>query len=182
MRNAGFSLIEMLVALAIIGLMLALGLPMMGYYMDNTRADTTIWRLHNMIQFGRNEAIKRNVVVILCPSADQYHCSSSWQNGMLLFVDRNGTHQVSNEQDILRIQDPIQVGQLRWQGFGAQHYIEFTPHGLGNQQNGTLVYCIQSDDMSQTRGIIINKSGRARFAPQTPRGGVINASGEEIIC
>lgn len=178
----GMSLMEVVITVTMVALLIAIGLPLSAYYYHQTKAQTTIIKLQNHLQLARNEAIKRHTVVTVCHSADQFHCGGSWNDSLLVFVDSNGNHRLDNNETIIQVIQASNGGQLQWRGFGSQDYIEFTPYGLNNQQNGTLVYCSGSKQIMQARGIIISKTGRTRLATVTKQGRVIDAKGQEIQC
>jgi type IV fimbrial biogenesis protein FimT len=62
-RQAGVSLIEMMIAIVILALLLALGLPNMAVWLNNSRLRTTGETVLSGLQLARTEAIKRNQVV-----------------------------------------------------------------------------------------------------------------------
>ena len=59
----GFSLIEVLIAIAILGVVFALGVPAYGTWIQNTQIRTASEAVMNGLQTARNEAIRRNVSV-----------------------------------------------------------------------------------------------------------------------
>ena len=56
----GFSLIELMVALAVLGLLLALAMPMFGTMIQNSRIRTSAEAIQNGLQLARAEAVRRN--------------------------------------------------------------------------------------------------------------------------
>jgi type IV fimbrial biogenesis protein FimT len=62
-RQLGVSLIELVIGLAIIGVMLVVGMPEMNMYMANTRVNTAANAFLSGIQQARAEAVKRNLEV-----------------------------------------------------------------------------------------------------------------------
>ncbi len=68
--RAGFTLIEVLVGLAILSIMLALGMPSLANYMGNARIRASASSLHAAAQLARTEAIRRNAVVELILTDD----------------------------------------------------------------------------------------------------------------
>lgn len=84
----GFSLVELMVAIAILGLLLAMTAPMFGDIVRNNRSQAAANELVSALNAARAEAIKRGQRVSLCPSANGTSCSGSvWQNGWIVFVD-----------------------------------------------------------------------------------------------
>lgn len=66
MRRAAqraFSLVELMIAVAIIGVVLAYGLPSYGLWIQNVQIRTASESILNGLQTARNEAIRRNVGV-----------------------------------------------------------------------------------------------------------------------
>lgn len=61
--QSGISLIEVMVAVAIVALLMALGLPSYTAWIQNTQIRTAADAILNGMQVARNEAIRRNVSV-----------------------------------------------------------------------------------------------------------------------
>ncbi len=61
--QSGMSLIEILVAIAIVGIVFALGLPAYGTWIQNTQIRTAADSILAGLQVAKNEAIRRNVAV-----------------------------------------------------------------------------------------------------------------------
>jgi type IV fimbrial biogenesis protein FimT len=60
MKPKGFSLIEMMIVVAIMGIMAALASQMIGSYLLNVKLRSTAEELKESLDFSRSEAIKRN--------------------------------------------------------------------------------------------------------------------------
>lgn len=63
MSITGFTIIELLVALTIVGLLLALGVPAMSTYLQNSKVASAAVNLTSGIALARAEAIRRNLPV-----------------------------------------------------------------------------------------------------------------------
>ena len=61
--QSGVSLIELMIAVVVIGIVLALGLPAYGNWIQNVQIRTAAESILNGLQTARNEAIRRNVGV-----------------------------------------------------------------------------------------------------------------------
>lgn len=65
--SKGFSLFELLVTLAIVGILAAVAIPSFRTAMQNTQADTDVADLQRAFNFARLEAINRGVNVVIAP-------------------------------------------------------------------------------------------------------------------
>jgi type IV fimbrial biogenesis protein FimT len=69
-RQNGFSLIELIVTVAILGMLLALGLPSFSLYLANAKLRSSAEVFMSGLQTTRNEAVKRNTTVELVLTDD----------------------------------------------------------------------------------------------------------------
>lgn len=182
LKAQGFSLIEAMIVLAITGIVIVFSLPFVGNYSDKAVADIRITQLYNVLVYSRNYALAADTPVVVCPTSDNIHCAGSWSGDVMAFTDANNDLKADANEQILGVLEPDLGGTLKWKGFGATTYLKFLPYGFTNQQNGTFIYCSPSHQKPLARGIIINKSGRARPAKMTNQGGIVDANGQEIQC
>jgi len=70
----GFTIIEVLIVVSVLGVMLALGVPAMSTFIGNSSIRTNAEAIANGIQFARTEAIRRNagVTFVLNPGGATY--------------------------------------------------------------------------------------------------------------
>lgn len=90
----GFTLMELMVVLAIVGVIMGLAIPNFGVYIRNSRLTGAANDLLGSIARARTEAIKRQVSVVVCatdsPDADPPVCSTAdtaWRQGWVVWVD-----------------------------------------------------------------------------------------------
>jgi type IV fimbrial biogenesis protein FimU len=84
-RTKGFSLIELLVALAVFLILITLAVPAFTRSVQSTKADTEISDLQRALNFARLEAIDRGITTRVRPSAG----GSGW-TGELAVYDSTG--------------------------------------------------------------------------------------------
>ncbi len=70
LRQSGITLLELLVAIFIAGIVLGLGIPSMVEFQRNARITTVANDMIAAISVARAEAVKRRAPVTLCPTDD----------------------------------------------------------------------------------------------------------------
>jgi type IV fimbrial biogenesis protein FimT len=88
--QGGFSMMEMLIVIAIVAILLALGVPSFKYVTQSNRSTSEINGMLGALQLARAEAIKEGQTVSVCPSPDGLQCSlgaTDWEGGWIIFSD-----------------------------------------------------------------------------------------------
>lgn len=112
-KNHGFTLIELMVTLAVFGLLAAFAAPSVTGLMRSNRLSTQTNEFISALNIARSEAVKRGTVVTLCisdgnatPNCDS--ASTSWQDGWIIFTDLNGDASFSNAtENLIRIHEKL---------------------------------------------------------------------------
>ena len=79
--QAGFTLIEMMVVVAVMGIVIAIALPSLRVMIADTQIRSVAESVRNGLQLARTEAVKRNASVRFTLNAD-----NSWQLGCVTVV------------------------------------------------------------------------------------------------
>ena len=95
--SKGFTLLELIVTIAMISIVAAVGIPSYrGIMITNELADT-VNNMRMSMKLARSEAITRGVSTIMCSSTDASSCSlvdGDWNKGWIVGIDLNGNGQV----------------------------------------------------------------------------------------
>lgn len=85
-RLAAFTLVELLVAIAVGALLLALAVPSFSSMLQQNRLSAQSNALLNAMQYARSTALSQNVSVVVCPvgAANSGTCGTNWGAGWMV--------------------------------------------------------------------------------------------------
>jgi type IV fimbrial biogenesis protein FimT len=161
----GLTLIELLVTLAVVGVLFGYAIPRYTILLERSQATTAVNWLVSAIHFARFSAITHRTTVTLCPSRDHHSCGGYWHQGVIAFSDHNADHHINGADQLLKFFSyPLQNGSINWRSFRNRRYLQLTSQGMTNYQNGNFTYCAANQDPRFSRQVIVNMAGRIRLA------------------
>lgn len=180
--NRGYTLVELLIVLAIAGILLSIGLPKLATVQQAALGDRVLKTLMGHMALARSEAAKEGRIVTLCPSVDGVSCGDNWSRGSLLFSDRNADRKLNQDDRVIAIrQGDLPHGSLSWRAFGNRRYLQFTPTGALRYQSGNFTYCDSTLNPQLSRQLIVNGAGRVRVARDSNGDGIREDSNDKPI-
>jgi len=94
-RNHGFTMIELMVTLAVFGILVAVGVPSFNNFLVNSRTSAVANDITSAVNLARSEAVKRGAPVTVCPSENNTECVGTWTDGWIVMVN--------NTSEVLRV-------------------------------------------------------------------------------
>lgn len=114
-KEEGFSLIELMVIVSVLGLALGLGVPAFNDMLSNSRMSTAVNDLVTSLHAARGEAITRQAAVILCPAnaaGTDCEADGGLVGGWLVFVDSNGDGSLDAAEPVVQRHGAIDAGPV----------------------------------------------------------------------
>src|SRR5690606_4228088 len=103
-KSRGFTLLELLVTLAVAAIVLSYGVPSFIDTVRNGRAAANANDLVTALSFARSEAVKRGARVTVCASADAATCGEAWTDGWIVIADGAATDEANpSVTEVLRV-------------------------------------------------------------------------------
>ena len=149
-RSRGFTLVELITAVAVLAVLVALAVPNFNDATLSARLNGFANSLVASAQIARSEAIKRNSTITLCKSANGTSCAATggWQQGWILL---NGATVLQRQQAL-----PTEFSITG----GPAGGLSFLPTVVGTT-NATITVCRLTPVGSEERVVTISGTGSA---------------------
>lgn len=165
----GFTLIEVMVVILILGVLLVLALPSISSIGHGARLSSYSNRFLFTLFLARSEAVKRNSWVVVCKSNDGASCNSDgyWSQGWIVFADRNNNIQVDQGEDLLLVEKALDQDWVVFGNLYVAKYVSYSGTGSsklvgGGFQAGRIAVCKKAEANAVSSRIVINSAGRPR--------------------
>ena len=168
---SGFTMVELLVVLAIIGVLMALATPSMSRFVAEWRVKDAANALIGQLRLARIEAIRTSRPVVLCPANSAGtacdNTAQEWKGGWLLFVDSNndGAYTTAGGDTLIKQQGALSgLDTLLRNSTGS---VIFWPSGIMKLSAGASKFSIGSSLQDSGQSVVKNyycvgSTGRVR--------------------
>lgn len=187
--SKGFTLIELMVTVAIAAILLMVAVPSMGTFKRNAELTSATNTLLSAINAARGEAMKRGMNAMVIPTNN----GTDWNTGWVVFVDKDRTQAYDSATDTTVSTQNALPNYFNVTGnntakatpsyimFDASGYPKTKAGGFGALTlNLVRTDTTGSDVFAQTRRIMISLTGRARTCtPASATDSTCSATGSE---
>lgn len=179
----GFTLIELIIAIAVIAILSAIALPSMSNFLVKMRVDNEISEMQRLLLTARNIAINTGKNTTVCPLSSNGTCTTNWQNEISVFSNGVNTLVTNNTfaapDELVKTKAAIKSGdKLEY----SQVSVIYTPTGRLITTAANFSYC-PKDETDSARGINVSVSGRSYTSSDTDNDDKDeDRNGNEIVC
>jgi len=184
----GFTLLELLMTIAIAGILLAVGLPSFGSMIAESRISAQYNSFVGSLYQARSEAIKGGTDITVCPrsAVEATSCGGigDWKNGWIVFKDQAYSPSESvalvESQDAILSVKPAMKGENTVVAFGSRTnqvtnvadvaYVRYMQNGSSSLSTGSIVICDAGRGAESSRALNVSLTGDIR------RGSVVAGS------
>ena len=175
--QTGFTLYELLITVLILGVILAVGVPNMAIFTQNSRITSTANDLHAAFQLARSESARAKTNITICASANataaDADCGGTWNQGYIVFVENNDPPDLSRDagtEPVLRAHGAAAEGVTLSVADDASYFM-YASTGLGRLDGGgnpAVSQVVICDERGNAEGPGGDSAGRLFIA--TPLG------------
>ncbi len=184
-RDAGFSVIELLVTLVLLAISVSLAVPSLQQFSANNQVQAAGNSIVSGLNMARFNAITTGEETTICPTANGSSCSEgSWNSGWIVFVDLDDDA-AADADELVRIVEL--EGNIQSSGFA--NALTFESSGATSRDNDTVITsCYQQLSVSNKcisitinpfGSIVATETKQSIPETETPSDPTIGTSGSE---
>jgi type IV fimbrial biogenesis protein FimT len=125
----GFTLLELMTAVLVLGILIAMAAPSFRDMSRNNRIAATQNDLVTALAVARSEALRSSTKVSVCPSSDSTDCSgdTDWSVGWIVFTDAGDPGEVDDTDEVVQAW-PGAPGDTEL--VGVDKFVTYAPTGI----------------------------------------------------
>lgn len=172
----GFTLLELMTTVAVVGVLAAVAIPNMRDFIRNNRLTAAANDMLHSTQTARSEAIKRQLNVVVCasdaPLADPPECSYGAFHGWVVFQDTDGDWTFDAGEPVVERHELVDSSVTVLNDNDG--IISYSPSGFANPAGAktpshNVVICdvrgnASVGNSSSARAVFIEDTGRSRVS------------------
>jgi len=169
-KNSGFTLVEMLLTVAVISIVMAFALPSMRAFSQNDRLTTNVNSMVGHLAYARSEAVKRSQQVSVCVSNNTEtpapSCTGgSWEDGWLVYIDADASNTFDANEIVIKAHAPL-TGDNRLTPTALGVQITYNNRGFLASSTGSMQLC-DARNGPHGKTLTLTATGRVRLETDT---------------
>jgi len=159
-ENQGFTLIELMITLAVAAVVLTLAVPSLGDLQQRNRQAAAANELVAHLNVARLHAVTYREITIACPADSTLECGghNRWHDGWIVFRDPDRDNRPNDAADLLRVGTGLEG---LWSDSAGRTLVRYRPEGNAYGTNQTIKLC-DPGGVTRPRAVIISNPGRPR--------------------
>ncbi len=173
-KDRGFTLLEALVVVALLGILVSLAAPAMMSLQTRHQLEAQAQAFLNSLVLARSEALRRQQRISLCAQAAESSCdvNGQWQQGWLVFVDENSNGKRETQEALIEVRAALPPSVRLAVTSSVRAYFSYEAEGRSMSINGAFMagswrFCHTS--LTQGWQVVSNALGRPRIEKYTPK-------------
>ena len=181
-RQAGLSLIELIVTIAILSIVIGFTSQAWSWWVNKTRHRVIVENYYSLFAFARWAAVSNNSLVTVCPLSHQKLCIDDWQKPVSVFLDANNDKAPDNDEILRQLESKLGSFTIKSRTSG-RGYFQFTDQGVTHGAMGSLVLCPDNPSLGTMSYMPVNIAGRFRAEHDKDADGIIKLPwGGKVTC
>jgi type IV fimbrial biogenesis protein FimT len=164
----GFTLLELLVSIALLYVVLGIAIPSAKRMLDINKIAADINHTNAIIRFARTTAISQYQTIKICPAHNHVSCSTDWAAPLIVFADNNSNNVRDANEPLLAASSAL---RKQHKMKGPKSAIQFHESGE-NASPASLTLCPKTNDNTLARALYISLQGRIRLSVDYNNDGV----------
>ena len=179
-KSTGFTLVELLVALAVLVIITSVAIPNLRQLQTSNRQGARINKLSVALHVARNEALKRGQSVQICKAraddSGSLSCDAdaAWNEGWIISPTADTSAKVMAFNGF--------SGSASLRSLNDSDSITFNRYGFSNRSD-TFVLCPADGNNANARALLLERTGQVLLATDSDGNGIVeDRDGNDISC
>jgi len=175
-HTGGFTLLELLIALTILGILLGIAIPALKNAVARVQATSARSAITATLFDAQRNATVVGREIVVCPAAgEQCIGGHDWSHGWIAFIDYDNNRLRGLGEQIVRREDELPAG-VRLHGTNGRPRIVYQPNGGSAGTNITFTLCDRRGPKS-AQALVLSNGARLRHERAKPAAAAACAAG-----